>query len=91
MICEALLPNMVIIIVSGILAKGKLQQYTLVYSCILFLCTLYQLMYHLCREFPQYAPAADLSVKYCFASSKAGPSPVSQLTLFDAAHGKYNC
>ena len=84
MICEALLPNMVIIIVSGILAKGSCN------SILLYIFVYYSYV-HLCREFPQYAPAADLSVKYCFASSKAGSSPVSQLTLFDAAYGKYNC
>ena len=47
-------------------------------------------MYHLCREFPLYAPVADLSVKFCFANRKDGHSPVSQLTLFNAAHGKCN-
>ena len=47
-------------------------------------------MLSVCREFPRYAPAGDVSVKFCFANNKSECSPVSQLTLFDAAHGKYD-
>lgn len=42
------------------------------------------------RDCPQYAPVASHSVRFCFANSETDTSPSSQLTLFDAAHGKCN-
>ena len=46
------------------------------------------LLYIVFRECTQFAPVAKHSMRYCFANSKHGTSPISQLTLFGAALGK---